>query len=106
MQKVKPSRRLILPWIRIPNLASHILSVVCRQLIEDWTARYHITPLLIETFVETPRFTGVTYKASGWTHVGITQGRGRYDRHKKYDKPKKTIWLRPLRKDWKRTLNH
>ena len=41
----------------------------------------------------------------GWTHVGITQGRGRYDRHKKYDKPKKTIWLRPLRKDWKRTLN-
>ena len=35
------------------------------------------------------------YKASGWTHVGITQGRGRYDRHKKYDKPKKTIWLRP-----------
>ena len=58
------ARFLILPWIRIPNLASHILSVVCRQLIEDWTARYHITPLLIETFVETPRFTGVTYKAS------------------------------------------
>ena len=99
------ARFLILPWIRIPNLASHILSVVCRQLIADWTARYHIAPLLIETFVETPRFTGVTYKASGWTHVGITQGRGRYDRHKKYDKPKKTIWLRPLRKDWKRTLN-
>ena len=38
------ARFLILPWIRIPNLASHILSIVCRQLIEDWTARYHITP--------------------------------------------------------------
>ena len=56
------ARFLILPWIRIPNLASHILSVVCRQLIADWTARYHIAPLLIETFVETPRFTGVTYR--------------------------------------------
>ena len=62
-------------------------------------------PVLIETFVETPRFTGATYKASGWTQVGVTQGRGRYDRYKKYDKPKKAIWLRPLRKDWKRRLN-
>ena len=45
------------------------------------------------------------YQASGWTHVGTTKGRGRYDRQKKYDKPKKAIWLRPLRKDWKRSLN-
>ena len=62
-------------------------------------------PLLIETFVETPRFTGTTYKASGSTQVGVTLGRGRYDRRKQYDKPKKAMWLRPLRKDWKRTLN-
>ena len=45
--------------------------------------RYAIAPALIETFVETPRFIGAAYKASGWTHVGFTQGRGRYDRHKK-----------------------
>ena len=99
------ARFLILPWIEIPNLASHVLSVVCRQLIRDWTARYHTTPVLIETFVETPRFIGTAYQASGWTHVGTTKGRGRYDRQKKYDKPKKAIWLRPLRKDWKRSLN-
>ena len=99
------ARFLILPWIRIPNLASHILSVVCRHLPEHWTERYNTTPVLIETFVETPRFTGATYKASGWTQVGVTQGRGRYDRYKRYDKPKKAIWLRPLRKDWKRRLN-
>ena len=61
--------------------------------------------MLIETFVETPRYTGAVYRASGWTHVGTTQGRGRYDRQEQYDKPKKDIWLRPLRKDWKRTLN-
>ena len=99
------ARFLILPWIRIPNLASHILSVVCRQLPGQWTERYNTSPVLIETFVETPRFTGVTYKASGWVNVGTTQGRGRYDRYKQYDKPKKDIWLRPLRKDWQRTLN-
>ena len=71
----------------------------------DWIERNCTTPVLIETFVETPRFTGVLYKASGWTHVGTTQGRGRYDRHARRDQPKKNIWLRPLRKDWRRTLN-
>ncbi|MCY4030252.1 MAG: DUF4338 domain-containing protein [Acidobacteria bacterium] len=98
-------RFLILPWIHIPNLGSHILAIVRRQLPLDWTARYNTTPVLIETFVETPRYTGAVYRASGWTHVGATQGRGRYDTKKRYDKPKKDIWLRPLRKDWKRILN-
>ena len=60
--------------------------------------------MLFETFVETPRYTGAVYKASGWIRVGTTQGRGRYDRDKLYDKPKKDVWLRPLRKDWQRTL--
>ena len=45
------------------------------------------------------------YRASGWTRVGTTQGRGSYDRHTKRAQPKKDIWLRPLRRDWKRTLN-
>ena len=98
-------RFLILPWITIPNLGSHILSLVRRQLPDDWTERYNTTLVLIETFVETPRFTGALYKASGWTLVGTTKGRGRYDRHTRRDQPKKDIWLRPLRKDWRRTLN-
>ena len=80
---------LILPWITIPNLGSHILAIVRRRLPQDWTERYSTTPVLIETFVETPRFTGAVYRASGWTHVGTTQVRGRYDRDKLYDKPKK-----------------
>ena len=98
-------RFLILPWITIPNLGSHILAIVRRRLPEDWTERYQSTPMLIETFVETPRYTDAVYRASGWIPIGITQGRGRYDRYNKYDKPKKDIWLRPLRKDWKRILN-
>ena len=95
----------ILPWIHIPNLGSHILALVRRRVPEDWAERYNTTPVLIETFVETPRYTGAVYRASGWTHVGTTQGRGRYDRHKLYDKPRKDIWLRPLRRDWRRALN-
>ena len=98
-------RFLILPWIRIPNLGSHILALVRRQLPADWIARYKTTPVLIETFVETPRYTGAVYRASGWIRVGATQGRGRYNMNNRSDKPKKDIWLRPLRKDWKRTLN-
>ena len=98
-------RFLILPWIKIPNLGSHILAIVRRRIPEDWAARYNTTPVLIETFVETPRCTDAVYKASGWTHVGATQGRGRYDRKMQFDKPRKDVWLRPLRKDWKRTLN-
>ena len=102
---INNSRYLIMPWIHIPNLASHILSSVRRQLPEDWQRRYNISPVLMETFVETPRFSGITYKASGWIHVGATQGRGRYDTRKEFGKPIKAIWLCPLRKDWKRTLN-
>ena len=102
---VDHSRFLILPWVRIPNLASHLLCIVRRQLPGDWNRRYNVTPVLMETFVETPRFTSAAYRASGWLHVGTTQGRGRYDRYNQYALPKKDIWLRPLRKDWKRTLN-
>ena len=57
-------RFLILPWINIPNLGSHILAIIRRRLPDDWTERYNTTPVLIETFVETPRYTGAVYRAS------------------------------------------
>jgi len=84
---------------------THILAIVRRRLPTDWTERYNKTPVLIETFVQTPRYTGAVYRASGWIRVGATQGRGRYDRHKPYDKPRRDVLLRPLRRNWKRTLN-
>ncbi len=102
---INNARYLIMPWIRIPGLASHILSRARRQLPQDWQSHYNISPVLMETFVETPRFSGITYKASGWIHVGTTKGRGKYDRKNEFAKPRKDIWLCPLRKDWKRTLN-
>ena len=63
-------RFLILPWVHIPNLGSHILARVRQRLPGDWTARYGNNPVLIETFVETPRYTGAVYRASGWIRVG------------------------------------
>ena len=98
-------RFLTLPWIVNPNLGTRILSLARRQLPDDWTGRYHGTPVLIGTFVEIARFTGALHKASGWTRVGTTQERGRYDRHTRRDQPTKGICVRPLRKDWRRTLN-
>ena len=85
------SRFLILPRVRIPNLASHILSKVRRQVPQDWCDRYKVTPVLIETFVEIPRFTGGAYKASGWVHVGTTRGRGKYDTNNECVKLNKDI---------------
>ena len=96
---------IVLPAPKGPKHRPRPIALMRRRLPEDWTERYRTTPVLIETFVETPRYAGAVYRASGWIHVGSTRGRGRYDRDKLYDKPRKDIWLRPLRRDWKRTLN-
>ncbi len=70
-------RCLILSWAAVPNFGSHILSLVRRRLPADWTARFGTTSVLCETFVEVPRHSGGVYRASGWTRVGTTKGRGR-----------------------------
>ncbi len=76
-----------------------------RRLSDEGTRRYNTTPVLIATCVQTPRYTGAVYKASGWIRVATTKGRGRCDTHNKHGKPKKDIWLRPLGKHpWKRIL--
>ena len=78
---------------RVVMLAMHSDGRI--QLPVDWTQRYNTTPVLIETFVETPRHTGAVYRASGWTRVGATQGRGRYDTRNRHDKPKKDMAAAP-----------
>ncbi len=102
---VNNARFLILPWIRIPNLASHLLAQVQRRLPDDWQRRYAIRPVLLETFCETPRFDGAAYRSANWILVGKTQGRGKLDRHHEFARPVKDIYLKPLRHDWKTVLN-
>ena len=73
---VNNARFLILPWIRQKNLASRILALISRRLPQDWRAAYAYSPVLLETFVEKPRFNGTCYKAANWQHLGDTKGRG------------------------------
>jgi len=78
--------------------------MVAERLPEDWEARYGFRPVLLETFVDTTRFRGTCYKASNWINVGNTQGRGKLDRYSEFREPVKSIWLKPLRADFRRWL--
>jgi hypothetical protein len=104
-------RFLILPWIRVANLASHVLSRAAGQVQEDFRTRYGYAPLLLETFVEQDRFTGGCYRAANWIDVGRTAGRGRNDRTSHRERIRhgaplaiKRIWLYPLRRDARKRL--
>ena len=72
---------------------------------DDWDRRYALRPVLLETFCETRRFEGTCYRAANWIRVGKTQGRGKLDVKNEYALPVKDIWLKPLRRDWKKVLN-
>jgi hypothetical protein len=98
------SRFLILPWVRVPELASHILGRVARRLAADWRARYGHPVWLLETFVERDRFRGGCYRAANWICVGQTQGRTRQDRHNQIHAPVKDVWVYPLHVNFRQTL--
>ena len=100
---VSQSRFLILPGIGIPHLASHVLSLAARQVQQDWPVRYGYAPVLLETFVEPP-WQGTSYLAANWLRLGETAGRGRQDRKKEYALTRKTIFVYPLRKNWRKEL--
>jgi Domain of unknown function (DUF4338) len=101
---VNNARFLILPWIQRKNLASRILALVSRRLPDDWQARYAYRPVLLETFVEKPRFTGTCYRAANWQNLGDTQGRGKLDVLHRNAQPIKSIWIYPLARDFQRQL--
>ena len=97
-------RFLILPWVRVPHLASHLLGLATRRLCADWQARYGHPIWLVETFVQTDRFVGTAYKAAGWLGLGQTTGRTRQDRNHTLQSSTKTVWVRPLHPRFRETL--
>lgn len=99
-------RYLILPWIQVPHLASHILGRISRRLSDDWRAKYGHPVHLAETFVECDRFKGTCYRAANWIRVGQTQGRSRQDRMHAMRVPVKDVYLCPLRTDFREKLSH
>lgn len=100
------SRFLILPWVRIPGLASHVLSRVARRIGADWQRKYAHSLDLLETFVERDRFAGTCYQAANWIRVGRTQGRTRQDAPdgRRYQAPLKDIYVLPLQRPWRQRL--
>ena len=78
--------------------------MAARRLAGDWDLRYGYRPVLLETFVEIPRFRGTCYRAANWHLLGETKGRGKLDTHNRATLPKKAIWVHPLRKDFRKVL--
>jgi hypothetical protein len=97
-------RFLILPWVRVGHLASHLLSLIAKRIDSDWQQKYGHPIYLLETFVESGRFQGTCYKAANWHCVGQTTGRTRNDRYNSIHKPVKDIYLYPLTKDFRESL--
>ena len=78
--------------------------MAARNLADDWQRQYGYQPVLLETFVERPRFRGTCYKAANWTFLGETKGRGKLDVRNKARLPKKAIWVYPLDKGFRSIL--
>jgi hypothetical protein len=100
------TRFLILPWVRVPHLASHLLSRISQRLSRDWQSKYGHPIYLLETFVERDRFTGVAYRAANWVRVGQTKGRTRQDRPDGtwHQVPIKDVYLYPLHPRFRQRL--
>jgi len=87
------TRFLILPWVRVPHLASHVLGAVGRRISADWQSKYGHGLDWLETFVERERFAGTCYRAANWQCVGQTVGRSRQDRDHTQRVPVKDVYL-------------
>lgn len=98
------SRFLILPWVEVPHLASHILGKIAKRISFDWEDKYAHPVHLLESFIQKDRFKGTCYRAANWIYAGDTKGRGKKDIYNRYALPVKSIWLYPLSKDFREYL--
>jgi hypothetical protein len=101
---VNNARFLILPWVQVPNLASMILARAAKRVLGDWQEVYSYCLVLLETFVEKPRFEGTCYKAANWIYLGQTKGRGKLGPAGKRSVPIKDLWVYPLNRRFRETL--
>lgn len=99
------TRFLILPWVRVPHLASFLLGQQARVISRDWERVYAHPVVLLETFIDKERFKGTCYRAANWICVGETAGRGKYDRFNERKEPVKGVYAYPLRRDFRQILS-
>jgi len=99
------SRFLILPWVQVPQLASHLLGQLTRRVARDWREHHGWSLLLLETFVESGRFAGTAYRAASWQPVGQTTGRTRQQKQHRAIAPVKKVWVYPLTPTFRQQLS-
>jgi Domain of unknown function (DUF4338) len=99
------TRFLILPWVTVPHLASHILGRMARTLSADWQRLYGHPIYFLETFIDPQRFRGTCYRAANWISLGVTTGRGKDDQMHKANRPIKEVLGYPLVKDFRQRLS-
>jgi len=98
------TRFLILPWVKVKHLASHILGLAMRTISGDWRRAYNHPVYYLESFVDTERFAGTCYKAANWKCLGQTTGRGIKDKKHVVSLSKKDVLGYPLTKDFREKL--
>jgi hypothetical protein len=98
------NRFFIHPAVHVAHLASHVLGKSLCRVKQDWQKRYGIKPLLVETFVDSNRFRGTSYRAANWIHAGTTTGRGRQDQKHTAMLSPKEIYIYPLHRRWRERL--
>jgi hypothetical protein len=99
------TRFLIFGWVRVPHLASHILSQISRRVGQDWQAKYGQPLWLLETFVDPQRFAGICYRAANWICLGQTRGRGRQGPAGRLSTSIKDVYVWPLHPNFRSHLN-
>jgi hypothetical protein len=99
------TRYLILPWVKVEHLASHLLGRVVRVLSADWERLYGHPIYFVETFVDPQRFRGTCYRAANWIGLGLTTGRGKDAPSKQPNRPIKEVWGYALVADFRQRLS-
>jgi len=100
------SRFIILPWVQLRNLASHVLGKVAKVVSADWERVYSHPIYFLETFIDTEKFKGTCYKAANWIYLGNTTGRGKNDQTHKVNRSIKAVWGYPLSVGFQEVLQH
>lgn len=100
------TRFLLMPWVQVPHLASHVLARAAKRIAADWNTLYGHPIYYLETFVDSEHFRGTSYRAAGWVYLGLTAGRGKNDYHHTSipNRSLKAVWGHPLRRDFRRHL--
>jgi hypothetical protein len=103
---ISNDRFLIFPWVKVLNLASHVLSLAAKQIGDDWSKVYGYRPVLVETFVDKSKYSGTCYRAANFEYLGQTKGRGCFDPKHENRESIKEIFVLPLSADWQERLTN